>query len=37
LGMIGTVVIPEFGPQSTVILTVGMVTLVLIFSRYSMR
>ena len=37
LEMIGTVVIPEFGPQSTVIFTVGMVTLVLIFSRYGMR
>ena len=37
LEIIGTVVIPEFGPQSTVIFTVGMITLVLIFSRYGMR
>jgi len=36
LKIIGTIVIPEFGPESTVIFTASMLTLVLIFSRYGM-
>ncbi len=37
LKIIGTVVIPEFGLQSIAIFTAGMITLVLIFSRHSIR
>ena len=37
LKIIGSTVIPEFGPISTVVLTVGMLTIILIFSVRRMR